>query len=85
MMKLQGYDLSFFIGQSYFANDGAQLYLILQPLHFTLRKLVDTEKFVLWNSKGLLIERLTTPTSTDNSLSLSIKLFCLIFILFNII
>ena len=85
MVKLQGYDLSFFIGQIYFANDGAQLYLILQPLHFTLKRLVDTEKFVSWNSKGMLTERLTTPTSTDNSLSPSIKLFCLIFILFNII
>ena len=29
IVKLQTYDLSFFIGQSYFFNDGAQLYLIL--------------------------------------------------------
>ena len=30
MIKLQPYDLSlFFIGQNYFNNDGAQLYLIV--------------------------------------------------------
>ena len=26
------YDLSLFIGQSYFNNDGSQIYLIFQPL-----------------------------------------------------
>ena len=37
-VKLQTYDLSLFIGQSYFVNDEVQLYLILQPLHYTLKK-----------------------------------------------
>ena len=32
IVKLQTYDLSIFIGQSYFNNDGAQLYLIFQPI-----------------------------------------------------
>ena len=36
-MKFQTYDLSLFIGQSYVVNDGAQLYLILQPLYYTLK------------------------------------------------
>ena len=34
MIKLQPCDLSLSIGQSYFVNDGAQLYLILQPLYY---------------------------------------------------
>ena len=53
MIKLQTFDSNLFIGQSYFNNDGAQLYLILQPLYYTLKKLGDTERVVSWKSKGL--------------------------------
>ena len=43
-VKLHTYDLSLFIGQSYFVNDGTQLYVILQPLYHNLKILGDTEK-----------------------------------------
>ena len=81
--KLQTYDLSLFIYQSYFFNDGAQLYLIFQTLYYTLKRLGDTEKVVSWKSKGLSTEKLTTPTTTNDSLSPSVKWyrnssFCLI-------
>ena len=61
-----------FVGQSYFNNDGAQFYLILQPLYDILKRL-RTEKIVSWKYKGLSDEKLTTPTTTDNSLSATIK------------
>ena len=67
--------MSFFIGQSYFFNDGSQLYLTLQPLYHTLKKLGDTEKVVLWKSKGLPTEKLSTPTTTNSNLSPSIKCY----------
>ena len=72
------------LGQSYFVTDGTQLYLILQPPYYTLKRLGDTGKVVSWKPKGLLTVKLTTPTTTDNSLSLSIKMCknssnCLIF------
>ena len=51
----------------------AQLYLIFQPLYYTLKQLGDTGKFALWKSKGLLTKKLTTSTITDNSLSPSIE------------
>ena len=35
--KLQTFDSSLFTGQSYFNNDGVQLYLILEPLYYTLK------------------------------------------------
>ena len=49
-----------------------------------MKRLGGTEKVVSWNSKGLSTEKLTIPTTTDNSLSPSIKWyensnFCLIF------
>ena len=42
-------------------------------LHYTLKRLGDTEKIVSWKSKVLSTGKLTTPTTTDNSLSPSIK------------
>ena len=47
--KLHTFDLSLFIGQSYFNNDGAQIYLIFQLFYYTLERLGNTEKFVSWN------------------------------------
>ena len=68
----------------YFNNDGAQLYLILQPFCYTLKRLGDTEKVISWKSKALSAKKLITSTTTDNSLSPSVKWyknsnFCLIF------
>ena len=69
----QIYDLSLFTGQSYFNNDGAQIYLILQLLYYTLKRLGGTEKVVSLKSNGMSTEKCTTLTTTDNSLSPSIK------------
>ena len=66
-------DSFIFIGQSYFNNDGAQLYLILQPLYYTLKGLGDAENAVSCKSKSVSTEKLTTVTTTDNSLCPSIK------------
>ena len=84
LKKLQTFDSGRFIGQSYFNNHGAQLSLILQLLYYTLKRLGDTEKVVSWKYKGLSAEKLTTPTTTNISLSPSIEWyensnFCLIF------
>ena len=52
--KLQTFDSSLFIGQSYFNNDGSQLYLIFQPIYKTITTfscLPDT--ISEWESKGL--------------------------------
>ena len=56
---------------------------MFQTLYYTSKSLGDTEKIVSWKSKGLSVEKFTTPTSTDNSLFQSIKWygnskFCLV-------
>ena len=51
IVKLQIYDLSLFVGQSYFNNDGAQLYLIFQSLCYTLKRVGNTEKLYHRNLK----------------------------------
>ena len=54
IVKCQIYDLSLFTGQIYFNNDGAQIYLILQLLYYTLKRLGGTEKVVSLKSNGML-------------------------------
>ena len=72
LKNLQIFVSSLFIGQSYFFNDGIQLYLICQPL-YTLKTLSNSEKVISWKSEGLLTEKLTTLTTTFNSLSPTVK------------
>ena len=65
-------------------NDEAQLYLILQPLYYTLKRLGDTEKVVSWKPKGFLNKKLSPRSTTDNIFYKSIKwygnsTFCVIF------
>ena len=67
------FNSSIFIGQSYFNNDGAQLYLIPQPLYYNLKILGYNEKVLSWKYKGLLAKKLTIPTTADNRISPSIK------------
>ena len=45
--KSETLDLSLFIDQSYFFNDGEQIYFIFQPLCFTLKRLSNNEKVIL--------------------------------------
>ena len=71
--KIQKFDSILFIGQSYFFNDRAQLYLIFEPLYYTLKRLGDTEKIVSRKSTGSLTEKYITLTTTDNSVCPSIR------------
>ena len=51
---LQTFDPSLFIGQSYFNNDGEQLYLLFQPVYKTITKFLDVKDTILgWKSKEL--------------------------------
>ena len=66
--KLQTFDSSHFIGQSDFNNDRSKKYIIVQPSYYALKRIGNTEKVVSWKSKGLPEQKLTTPTTNDNSL-----------------
>ena len=68
--KLQTFDSSLFIGQSYFNNDGAQLYLIFHPIYksiTTFSGLPDT--ISEWESKGLSNKTFQPPYTENESLS----------------
>ena len=65
--KLQTFDSSYFKGKSHFEEDGAQNYLIFQPIikYFRISK-----KYILsCKSKGLSDETITLYATSDNSLT----------------
>ena len=60
IVKLQIYDSSLFIGQSYFNNDTAQLYWIFKPVYKTIKTFSGLKETISeWKSKGLSNEKLT--------------------------
>ena len=70
MKKLQTFDSSIFIGQSYFNNDGAQLFLIFQPIYKTITMFSGLSDTVSeWKSKGLSNEKVEPPFTANKSLS----------------
>ena len=75
--KLKAFDLSYFIGKNHFEVDGAQNYVVLQSLvkYFKVNMITIVVDYVLsWKSKGLSAKSIKPPTTTDNSLTPSIKL-----------
>ena len=70
LKKLQTFDSSLFIGQSYFNNDGGQLYLIFQPIYKTITIFSGLKDTALdWESKGLSIEKFKPLYTANKSLS----------------
>ena len=68
--KLKTFDLDYFVGKSYFEEDGAQNYLVFQPIS---RYFKINGKYILsWKSKGLSDETITSYGTSDNSLTLLI-------------
>ena len=66
--KLKTLDLSYFIGKSHFKEDGAQNYLVFQPLNKYFKLIASTDYVLSWKSKGLSAKTIKPPSSSDNSL-----------------
>ena len=70
IVKLQTYDLSSFIGQSYFNNDESLNYLIFQPTYKALTTFSGlTSTISEWNSRGFSNEKLTPPYTANKTSS----------------
>ena len=66
---MQTFDSSLFINQSYFKNDGAQLYLIFQPFCKTITTYSSLKDTISeWESKGLSNETFTWPYIANASI-----------------
>ena len=69
MKKLKAFDSSYFIGKSYFEEDGTQNYSVFQPISRYFKIVTNTDYVSSWKSKGLSDESVTPPTTSDNSLT----------------
>ena len=61
MKKLKTFDSNYFIGESHFEGDGAQNYLVFQPMYryFKITAVVGNYSYIYyWQSKGLSDEKL---------------------------
>ena len=67
--KLKTLDLSYFIGKSHFEEDGAQNYLVFQPIKRYFKIISNTKYISSWKSKGLSDETITPYATSDNSLT----------------
>ena len=67
--KLKTFDSSYFIGKSYFDQDGTRNYLVFQPLNQQFKLITNTDYVSSWKSKGLSCESIKPPTTSDNILT----------------
>ena len=72
MKKLKAFDLGYFIGKSNFDEDGAQNYLVFQPIleYFTLN---SSNWITKWKSKVSSNESLEVISTSDNTLTPSVN------------
>ena len=66
--KLKTFDLGYFIGKSYFEEDGAKNYLLFQAIRWYF-KIINTKYISSWKSKGLSDETITPYATSDNSVT----------------
>ena len=73
LKKLKTFDLGYFIGKSQFDENGAQDYLVFQPIleYFTL----NSNWIIKWKSKGLSNESLEVVSTSDNTLTPSVNYY----------
>ena len=71
-IKLKTFDSSYFIGKSHFEEDGAQNYLVFQPMYryFKIISGVGIGSYIYyWESKGLPDERINSITVSNYSVT----------------
>ena len=69
LKKLKTFDLSYFIGKSHFEEDGAQNYLVFQPIIRYFKITANTKFISSWKSKGLSDATITPYATSENGLS----------------
>ena len=71
--KLKAFDFSYVIGKSHFEEDGAENYLVLQPVYRYLKFVANTSFISEWISKGLSSKSIKPPTTSNNNLAPAIN------------
>ena len=71
--KLKTFDSSYFIGKSYFEEDGVQNYLVFQPINEYFKSITNNNYILSWISKGLSNESIKPPSAPNNFLTPSLN------------
>ena len=72
MNKLKTFDFSYYRGKNYFEEDGAQNYLVFQPMYKCFKQ-INNDYVSSWKSKGLSNENITDPSAPNNFLNPSLE------------
>ena len=75
LKKLKTFDSSYFIGKTYFQEDGTQNHLVFQPLNKYFKVIANTDYASSWKSKVLSAETIKPPTTSDNSLNPAVSYY----------
>ena len=67
--KLKTFDSSYFIGKSYFDEDGTQNYLVFQSINKYFKVITNADYVSSWKYKGLSNESIKPPATSDNNLT----------------
>ena len=67
--------MSYFIGKSDFEEDDTQNYLVFQPLNKYFKLIASTDYVSSWKSKGLSVETIEPPSTSDNSLTPAVSYY----------
>ena len=68
LKKLKTFDSSYFRDKSHFEEDGAQNYLVFQPINEYFKVIINTDYVSSWKSKGLSAEIIKSPSTSYHSL-----------------
>ena len=74
LKALKTFDFGYFIGKNRFEEDGAQTYLVFQPIRRYLK--INGKYIPSWKSKGLSDKTITPYAASDNSLTPLIDCYC---------
>ena len=73
--KLQIFDSIDIRGRSYFEEDRTQYYLVFQPMHRYIKRVVNSYYILKWKSRGLSNERFKPPSASHVFLNPSLNYF----------
>ena len=68
-MKLQAFELSYFLGKSYFDNDGMQNSLVFLLVYKYFKTVANSNNVTAWKSKRLSDKTIKPPAESHNSLA----------------
>ena len=78
LKKLKKIDSSYFIAKSHFEEDGAQNYLVFQPMYryFKMIAGVGNDRYIYyWKSEGLSDERINSIKTSNHSITPNVSYY----------